>query len=113
MDGVLANGTAHTVYVPARRYYYTNLQRDSRNFILDASYIKLREIRFGYTLPTTITSKLGISKANFGFMVSNVWLIAAPAKKWGIDPSEIENYWTEGGQLSSTRTTGFNLKLTL
>lgn len=113
MDGVLANGTPHTVYVPARRYYYTNLQRDSRNFILDASYIKLREIRFGYTLPTGITSKLGISKANFGFMVSNVWLIAAPSKKWGIDPSEIENFWYEGGQLSSTRTTGFNLKLTL
>ncbi|MBT1699496.1 SusC/RagA family TonB-linked outer membrane protein [Fulvivirgaceae bacterium PWU4] len=114
MDGVIgAAETPLTVYVPARRYFYTNLQRDSRNFIMDADYIKLREIRLGYTIPSAITSRLGISKANFGVMVNNAWLIAAPAKKWGIDPSEIENYWYEGGQLSSSRTTGFNLKLTL
>ncbi len=111
IDGVLADQTPLTVYVPARRYYYTNLQRDSRNFILDASYFKLREVRFGYTIPAAITSKLGMTKANIGITMSNVWLIAAPAKKWGIDPSEIENYWYEGGQLSSTRTTGVNLRI--
>lgn len=113
LDGVYgASETPTTVYVPARRYYYTNLQRESSNYILDASYLKLREVRFGYTIPSSITSKLGISRANFGFLINNAWLIAAPAKKWGIDPSEIENYWYEGGQLSSSRTTGFNLKLT-
>jgi hypothetical protein len=80
IDGVLANGTPHTVYVPARRYFYTNLQRDSRNFIMDASYVKLREIRLGHTIPSALTSKLGVSKANIGFMVSNVWLISAPGK---------------------------------
>ncbi|HEU5291453.1 MAG TPA: SusC/RagA family TonB-linked outer membrane protein [Cyclobacteriaceae bacterium] len=113
IDGVYGAGeTPLTVYVPARRYFYTNLQRDSRNFILDASYVKLREVRFGYTIPSSLTSKLGISKANVGILINNAWLIAAPAKEWGIDPSEIENYWYEGGQLSSSRTIGFNIKLT-
>ena len=113
IDGVFgAAETPLTVYVPARRYFYTNLQRDSRNWILDASYLKLREVRFGYTIPSGITSKLGITSANFGIVVSNAWLLWSPAKKWGIDPSEIENYWYEGGQLGSTRTTGFNLRMT-
>jgi len=113
IDGVLgAAETPTTVYVPARRYYYTNLQRESSNYILDASYLKLREVRLGYTIPSSITSKLGLTSANFGILINNAWLMAAPAKKWGIDPSEIENYWYEGGQLSSSRTTGFNLKLT-
>ncbi|WP_421826798.1 SusC/RagA family TonB-linked outer membrane protein [Larkinella sp.] len=112
MDGVL-NDAPLTVYVPARLYYYTNYQRDSRNLILDASYVKLREVRFGYSLPAKLLSRIGISQANFGILVNNALLIAAPARKWGLDPSEIENYWYEGGQLSSSRTTGFNLRLTL
>ena len=111
MDGVTAAGAPLTVYVPARRYYYTNLQRDSRNFILDGSYLKLREVRLGYSIPKSLLDKTPVKTANLGFIVGNAWLIAAPAKKWGVDPSEIENFWTEGGQLSSTRQIGLNLKL--
>ncbi|MFT4032658.1 MAG: SusC/RagA family TonB-linked outer membrane protein [Siphonobacter sp.] len=112
MDGIY-NENPLTVYVPARRFYYTNYARNSANVLIDASYLKLREVRFGYSIPSGITNRLGIAHANFGITVNNAWLIASPAKKWGLDPSEIENYWYEGGQLSATRTIGFNLKLTL
>jgi hypothetical protein len=30
----------------------------------------------------------------------------------GIDPSELEVYWHEGGQLPSTRSLGINAKIT-
>ncbi|MEO8794681.1 MAG: SusC/RagA family TonB-linked outer membrane protein [Daejeonella sp.] len=111
MDGVTAAGAPLTVYVPARRYFYTNLQRDSRNFVLDGSYLKLREVRLGYTIPKSLLGNTPVKTANLGFIVGNAWLIAAPSKKWGIDPSELENFWTEGGQLSSTRQLGLNLKM--
>jgi TonB-linked SusC/RagA family outer membrane protein len=111
MDGVLPDGTPTTVYVPARRYYYTNLQRDARNFVLDASYLKLREVRLGYAIPKKVFGRAPIKGANLGVIASNLWLISAPAKKWGVDPSEVENLWTEGGQLPSTRQYGINLRV--
>jgi hypothetical protein len=46
-------------------------------------------------------------------VVGNAWLITAPGKKYGVDPSEIENFWQEGGQLPSARTFGLNLRVGL
>ena len=43
-------------------------------------------------------------------MVQNAWLIWATTKKWGVDPSELETFYREGGQLSSTRQFGINLR---
>ncbi|MGV3538312.1 MAG: TonB-dependent receptor domain-containing protein, partial [Rufibacter sp.] len=106
-------GQANDVYMPARRYFYTALQAGSIDeFVLDASYLKLREIRLGYQIPKTILGALPVTGANIAFIVNNAWLISAPAKDYGIDPSEMEAYWTEGGQLSSTRSIGVNLRLT-
>ena len=31
-------------------------------------------------------------------------------KQYGVDPSELEVFWREGGQLSATRQIGFNLR---
>lgn len=112
IDGVTANGQPNNVYIPARNYYYTSLQRNAIDeFALDASYLKLREVRLGYDLPSRLFANTPMKNANLGFFVSNPWLIAAPAKKYGIDPSELEVYWNEGGQLLSTRTFGLNLKV--
>lgn len=111
-DGSDGNGGDRTVYVPARRHYYTNLQRDAGNFIFDASYVKLREVRLGYNLNQDFAKRLYMKDASFSVFVSNAWLIWAETKDLGIDPSELESSWTEGGQLSSTRQVGATLKLT-
>ena len=109
VPGVFANGTPNNRYIPARSYFYTALQRDNINqMVLE----KLREVRLGYELPKAILGRF-IKGANFGVMVSNALLIYAPAKEFGVDPSELENIWYEGGQLPSTRTTGFNLRVRL
>ena len=112
IPGLFANGLVNNRYVPARNYFYTALQRDSRNWILDGSYVKLRDIRFGYTIPTKwLGGSKYVKNANLGVIVSNALLLWAPAKKYGVDPSELEDFWNEGGQLSSTRTIGVNLKI--
>jgi TonB-linked SusC/RagA family outer membrane protein len=106
-------GKENNRYLPARNYWYTARQRDASNYILDASYVKLREIRFGYSIPQSVFGKFkAIKSANFGVIVSNAWLIWANSKQYGVDPSELENLSSEGGQLSSTRQFGFNLRMT-
>ncbi|MDP1973450.1 MAG: outer membrane beta-barrel protein, partial [Sediminibacterium sp.] len=109
-NGALA-GKENNRYISARAYWYTARQRDASNVLLDGSYVKLREIRFGYTIPSSALKSLPFVKsANIGFMIQNAWLIWATTKKWGVDPSELETFYREGGQLSSTRQFGINLR---
>lgn len=113
--GVLANGQPNTKYVEASDAFYTGMQNGAGEmFMIDASYLKLREVRLGYTIPRSfLASNLkGVSGVNVAFTVGNAWLISAPGKKYGVDPSELENFFQEGGQLPQSRTYGLNLRLT-
>ncbi len=111
--GASIAGQPNDVYMPARTYFYNALQNGSIDeFVLDASYLKLREVRLGYDIPKSFLGRMPITAASIALIVNNAWLISAPAKDYGIDPSELEDYWTEGGQLSSTRSMGVNLRLT-
>ncbi|HJS54732.1 MAG TPA: hypothetical protein VJ765_09320, partial [Chitinophagaceae bacterium] len=113
IPGVFANGTPNNRYIPARSYWYTARQRDADEVLLDASYVKLREVRLGYNFSGRLMEKTKIAKAaNIGFIVQNAWLIWATTKEYGVDPSELEVFYREGGQLSSTRQMGFNLRVT-
>ncbi|MDQ3277627.1 MAG: TonB-dependent receptor, partial [Bacteroidota bacterium] len=112
IPGVFANGQENNRYITARAYWYTARQRDARNVLLDASYVKLREVRLGYSFPQSVLRAVKYAKsANLGFIVSNAWLIWANTKKYGVDPSELEVFYREGGQLSSTRQIGLNLRV--
>lgn len=112
IPGVFANGAENNRYIAARAYWYTARQRDASNYILDASYVKLREVRLGYAIPSKVLQPLKFVKtANFGIIVSNAWLIWANAKQYGVDPSELERFEREGGQLSQSRQIGFNLRM--
>lgn len=112
-NSVFESGADNTKYITARDYFYNAMQRNGvENLILDASYLKLRDVRLGYTLPGTVSKRLGAQNANVGLFVNNAYLIWANSKKYGVDPSEIEDFWFEGGQLFPTRTIGMNLKLT-
>lgn len=113
IPGVFANGTPNNRYIAARSYFYTAFQKDAKNHLLDASYLKLREVRLGYTIPQAIVKKVGAVKSlNIGAVVNNAWLIWANAKQYGVDPSELEVFYREGGQLSQTRQVGFNIRAT-
>lgn len=109
-NAVFANGTPNNRYISARAYFYGAQQNDASNFIINASYIKLRDVRLGYTFSKRLLGTLPVKSLNLGVTVNNAWLIAGPSKKYGIDPSELETYWTEGGQLGSVRNFGLNLR---
>ncbi len=113
IPGQFADGKENNRYISARAFWYTARQRDATYQLLDASYVKLREIRFGYSIPSSFLQKTKIAKAaNIGVMVQNAWLIWATTKDYGIDPSELESLGYEGGQLSATRQIGANLRIT-
>ena len=111
-NSVYANGNENTTYITARNYFYTSLQNATgENFILDASYLKLREVRLGYDFPAAIFGSSSVIKGlNVSLIASNPWLISAPSKKYGVDASELEVIWSEGGQLSAVRGFGINVR---
>ncbi|MBO9561299.1 MAG: SusC/RagA family TonB-linked outer membrane protein [Niastella sp.] len=113
IPGVFADGKPNNRYISARGYFYTAMSRGAGDFyVLDASYVKLREVRLGYSIPKKVLEHLKVVKnANFGVILSNALLIWANSKKYGIDPSELEVFWREGGQLSQTRQIGVNLRV--
>ena len=109
--GVDATGKAVDYYVDGQTYFHQFRNNSiSENSVYDLSFVKLRELSFGYKLPV---EKLGIGKyvknAVFSVVSRNPWLIWSKTK--GFDPSEISNVQGEDGQLPGTRSVGVNLKL--
>ncbi len=82
-----------------------------------ADFIKLREIRIGYELPKRWLEKTPFASVSFGLEGRNLWLIDSEVPH--IDP-EVNFFGTsltgegvEFGSVPSTRTFGFNLRVTL
>ena len=74
-------GGAGTQYLPlagATTWSFT------RPFTYDASFVKLREISFGYDLPSNFIKKIGMQSANFSVYSRNI--ILWTAAKINIDP---------------------------
>ncbi|MDF2192245.1 SusC/RagA family TonB-linked outer membrane protein [Paraflavitalea sp. CAU 1676] len=110
VDGVRASdGKTNNVYIETKDYYETVLSSLWEEWVYDATFVKLREVRLGYNLPKRWYQKLNIQNANFSVIAQNPWLIYSTVK--GIDPSQLQTPWMDSGQLPGTRTLGFNLKL--
>ncbi|MFZ0490516.1 MAG: hypothetical protein WAM00_09740, partial [Salegentibacter sp.] len=82
----------------------------------DASYIKLREVRLGYTFGKDLIANLPFEAINLALIARNPAMIWQEAPD-GIDPSEISRgsqsiSWYESGQLPSVRSYGVNLNIT-
>lgn len=110
VDGVReSDGKANETYIETKRYYQTVLSSLWEEWVYDATFVKLREVRLGYNLPKRWYQKWGVQSANFAVIAQNPWLIYSTVK--GIDPSQLQTPWMDTGQLPGTRTLGFNLKL--
>lgn len=108
--GILPNGEQNTNYVAAVTYFGRLFDLHER-WIYDASFIKLREISIGYTFdPKIFGSKSLIRGLSLSLIARNVALLYSNVD--GIDPSELEVYWHEGGQLPATRSYGINARFT-
>ena len=60
----------------------------SSRFLMDASYLKIRAINLGYTLPAEVTSKFGVKSMRFSVNANNVHTFSAKDYR-GFDPSGI------------------------
>lgn len=111
LDAVNEEGSQNTVRVDAQNLYEGWLFALNERWIYDKTYVKLREVSFGYTLPTRILGNR-IKSASVSLIARNPLLIYS-AIGGGIDISESETIWFEGGQLPPVRSFGINVRLGL
>jgi TonB-linked SusC/RagA family outer membrane protein len=120
-DGVIDNGDGtyreNDVSVSSIQAYYENLYTGSifEEVAYDASFVKLREVKLGYTLPRTWLANAPIRSASISFEARNLWLISAAAPH--IDPetnifgSSQIGQGVEFNNIPSTKSFGANVQL--
>lgn len=63
----------------------TTYNVNSSWWVIDASYVKLKNVRFGYTLPATLTDRFGVNRLRI-YVSGRDLLTLSEATKWGVDP---------------------------
>jgi hypothetical protein len=103
-------------YTPgeAQNYWSQLSNRAQENYIYDASFIKLRQITFGYTIPKAWLSKTPIQTLMVSFVGRNLAILYKNVDN--IDPES--GYSSSNAQgldyfgMPATRSYGFNLRAT-
>ena len=118
VSGISAStGEPVTAYVDARSYYRNVVgRRIYEEWLYDASYVKLRELRLGYTFQKGALGNFPVENIELALIAQNPLMIYQEAPD-GIDPSEISTgaqsiSWYESGQLPSVRSFGIDLNVT-
>ncbi len=116
--GVFADGTPNDIYLTADQYW-KSLFGVSEQWIYDATFVKVREMRLGYNFPSSMLDKTKFIKgASLALVANNPFLLYS--KVDGIDPSEISGdqvearnngSWVESGNLPGTRSLGVDIRL--
>lgn len=109
LDGVTADGKPNTVRVETQELYEDRLFALHDYWMFDQTFVKLREVALGYNVPKKVLGNMPVKSIYVGLLVRNPLLLYS-AVGGGIDISEAETYWTEGGQLPPVRSFGLNLK---
>lgn len=111
-----ASGQDVTAYVSARTYYRNTIGTQVyEEWAYDASYIRMREMRLGYTFAKANYAKLPFRSINVAFIARNPFMIWQKAPK-GVNPAELATgssslNWLETGQLATVRSYGLNLNV--
>jgi len=124
-DGVVGKGVMEVISGADTSYVTNNVVVSSESFnkqafsndvessvVFDASYIKLRQVSVGYTLPNSIFGKLPLRDVSISVVGRNLALLYATVPH--IDPetafsSANGEQGQEFGQLPSTKSIGFNI----
>lgn len=111
VDGVYEDGTKNTTPVNPQTYWKSVSEKAPGKFIYDNSYVKCREITFGYTLPESMLGKF-VKSMNVSFVARNPFIIWKNIPN--IDPDS--GYNTSGlgleyGSLPSRKSYGINVNI--
>jgi len=82
-----------------------NYQKSSDIYIFNASYIRLKNIQVGYTLPNQITSKIGVQKCRISVNAQNLFTLSNVSF---IDPESSEFGSNMGGTGGAGANSGRN-----
>lgn len=115
-DGaVKQDGTPNDIETNAQTFNEGTFFGNSESHIFDATYVKLRELRLGYSLPVNWLSGLPFRTVDLGIIGRNLWIIHKEVPH--IDPETAFNAGNvqglESNQFPSARSVGFNVRFTL
>ncbi len=99
------------MYVDAIDYYDGNGgNKINETHIFDLTYVKLREVNLGYSIPVKNISFLSnaVKSIDLSVFARNPWLIYTKNKNY--DPSELTGNYGEAGQLPPSKSYGITLK---
>ncbi|NSL90087.1 SusC/RagA family TonB-linked outer membrane protein [Chitinophaga sp. Mgbs1] len=113
-DGYTADGKKNTRILSAEDYYksvYNSSVNESS--VYDASFIKLREVKLGYSLPQSWVHRLKLQSVNVALVARNLGYLQKHVPN--IDPETAFNTGNGQGletlQIPTTRSIGFNLNV--
>lgn len=114
LDGVKQDGSENDINLPALNwgaYHYHGYGTPSATSVFDASYIKLREVTLGYTVPQLVDFVQSVRLSVYGRNLA-VWGLGNE----GIDPETVVGgsgniQGLEGGIIPATSSFGFNLRI--
>jgi hypothetical protein len=109
LDAVTEDGQPNTYRVDTQNLYENWLFALNEEWIYDKTYIKLREVSLGYKVPKRYLGKY-LKSASVALIGRNLLLIYS-AIGGGIDISETETLWYEGGQLPPVRSVGVTFRV--
>jgi TonB-linked SusC/RagA family outer membrane protein len=111
-QGVKEDGTPNDKILSAENYYKASYSINEA-YVYDASYVKLREIKLGYTFNTGWTKQLGAEALSLSFVVRNAGFLYRVIED--IDPEAAFNTGNVQGvetlTLPTARSFGFNINL--
>ena len=116
VPGVLADGTPNTKRVTAQ-LFFNQYGRTTELHMIDGSFIKLRELSFGYTIPAKVAKKMGMYSARVSFVARNLaMLYLDKSNDTNLDPetgfgTTMSGVGYEQMQIPTARTLGFKLAL--
>ncbi|HXB41259.1 MAG TPA: SusC/RagA family TonB-linked outer membrane protein [Bacteroidia bacterium] len=110
----VSSGQANGVKVDPSTYWHERTFNDFANYVYDATFVKLRQISFGYKIPAKYLSRSPFSSITFGVYARNVLILYS--KLPYMDPEvNSANSANSGGfesnAVPSTRSFGMNLKV--
>jgi TonB-linked SusC/RagA family outer membrane protein len=107
-----ATGLPNTRRIPAETYWHSTWTIHESN-IFDASYVKLREVKLGYSVPADFAARVGASSMYLSLFGRNLWLSTDVPH---IDPETAfaagNVQGLEFAQFPSLRSFGFNVSVT-
>lgn len=82
----------------------------SSRFLMDGSYLKFRSFSLGYTLPSNVVSKLGLSRSRVFFNAENIYTFSDSEYR-GFDPASVGANGVQWWNYPTPRSFVFGLTL--